>query len=55
MLAIMIQAKTFDYRDHPKLPPGSKIPFPKNQEFKFEQETWASKRKKNEIEQLKEK
>ena len=53
MLAIMIQAKTIDYRDHPKLPPGSKIQFPQNQEFKMEKETFASKRKKHEIEELK--
>ena len=55
MLAIMIQAKTIDYRDHPKLPPGSKMPFPQNQQFKIEKETFASKRKKNHIEELKEK
>ena len=52
MLTVMIQAKTVEYRDHPKLPPGSKIPFPKNQEFKFDEETFANKRKKNDIEQF---
>ena len=55
MLAVMIQAKTIEHHDHPKLPPGSKIPFPQNQEFKIEKEVFASKRKKNEIEELKEK
>ena len=54
MLAVMIQAKTIRHRDHPKLPAGSRIPFPQNQEFKTEKETFASKRKKNEIQQLKE-
>ena len=55
MLAIMIQAKAIDYRDNPKLPPGSKMQFPQNQQFRIERETFASKRKKNHIEELKEK
>ena len=55
MLAVMTQAKTIRHRDHPKLPAGSRIPFPQNQEFKSEKENFASKRKKNHIEELKEK
>ena len=55
MLMVMIQAKTIVHRDHPKLPADSKIPFPQNQEFKIEKEVFATKRKKNEIEELMEK
>eukprot|EP00973_Karenia_brevis_P057149 7950571-Karenia_brevis.AAC.1 len=51
----MIQAKTIEHRPHPKLPPTSKIPFPQNQEFKYEKETFANKRKKTDVEQLEEK
>jgi hypothetical protein len=44
----MVQAGTVIVRRHPKLPLNSSIPYPRNQQVKYEREVWSRKRKTTE-------